>query len=54
MEHSPANPRIKPRTFELNAFGLEIKNTKNRSEMPSKVIPTPIKACTLVIQSRLL
>ena len=42
---------MNPRTFDRNAFGLEIKKTKNKSAMASREIPTPMKACTLVIQS---
>ena len=41
-----------PRTLDRNAFGLEIKKTKNKSAMMSIVIPVIIKPLTNGIQSR--
>ena len=41
-----------PRTLDRNAFGLEIKKTKNKSAMASIVIPVIIKPLTNGIQSR--
>ena len=41
-----------PRTFDRNAFGLEIKKTKNRRAMESKLTPAIMKPLTNGIQSR--
>ena len=41
-----------PRTFDRNAFGLEIKKTKNRRAMESRLTPAIMKPLTNGIQSR--
>ena len=50
--YSPPAPRMKLRTVELKAFGLEIKQMKNNRAKPNNDKPAIIKPRTSGIQSR--